>query len=136
MRKNIYDTSNWKLTIKGLEAAQAVNRRRITALQPANEFGRAIQYAVLELQSYAKQITHIDTSALQASHLGEVQGLRGRIYINPSAINPRGARPEEYGPYEHSRGGAHAFYDRTVSERGPGVVAETGRRIVSAVDNA
>lgn len=136
MPGNIYDYGDWNLTIKGLEAAQAVNRRRIAALQPTGEFGRAVQYAVLVLQSYAKSITHIDTSALQASHLGEVYGLRGRVYINPSAINPRGARPAEYGPYEQARGGAHAFYDRTLSERGPGVISEVGRRVILAVENA
>lgn len=133
---NTYDWSNWKLTIKGLEAAQAVNRRRIAALQPSSDFGRAVQYAVLELQRYAKGITHIDTSALQASHLGEVSGARGRIYINPAAINPRGFRPEIYGFYEHARGGSHAFYERTVAERGPGVINEVSRRIMYAVESA
>lgn len=133
---NTYDWSDWKLTIKGLEEAQAVNRRRLAALQPGNEFGRAVQYAVEEFQWYAKMITHIDTSALQASHLGEVYGLRGRVYINPSAINPRGQRPEIYGTYEHARGGSHAFYDRSVAERGPGVLEETGRRVMFAVENA
>ena len=133
---NTYDWSDWKLTLKGLEAAQDVNKRRIGALQPSSDLGRAVQYAVLELQRYAKSITHIDTSALQASHLGEVYGTRGRIYINPSAINPRGQRPETYGPYEQARGGSHAFYDRTVDERGPGVIDEVGRRIMFAVESA
>jgi hypothetical protein len=44
--------------------------------------------------------------------------LRGSIYIDPSATNPQGRRPFDYGPYEHARGGEHAFYDRTLSERG------------------
>jgi hypothetical protein len=42
----------------------------------------------------------------------------GRIYIDPTAVNPRGQRPEEYGVYEHARGGSHAFYERTIKERG------------------
>lgn len=131
-----YDWSDWQLTIDGLEEAQKVNMRRLYVLQPSSELGGAVQYAVEELQWYAKDITHIDTSALQASHLGEVYGLRGRIYINPSAINPRGQAPEVYGPCEHERGGSHAFYERTVAERGPGVLREVEHRIRMAVENA
>jgi hypothetical protein len=47
----------------------------------------------------------------------ELKGLRGRIYLDPSAINPRtGQKPAVYGYYENKRGGEHAFYDRTVEE--------------------
>ena len=133
---NTYDWSNWTLTLKGLENAQAVNIRRLEALRPSSDFGRAVKYAVLEFQLYAESITHVDTGALTRSHLGEVYATHGRVYINPSAINPRGQRPETYGPYEHARGGTHAFYDRTVAERGPGVIDEVGRRIVYAVESA
>jgi len=131
-----YDWSNWKLTIRGLEEAQAVNRRRLAALRPDSDAGRAIQTVVQTLQGYAKTITHRDTTALQASHLGEVHGLQGRIFINPSAINPRGQRPSVYGELEHARGGSHAFYDRTVAERGPAAQQEAGYRIRMAVEAA
>lgn len=131
-----YDWSNWRLTVRGLEEAQAVNMRRLAALRPEGELGRAVQTTVRELQTYAKGITHRDTTALQASHLGEVHGLQGRVFINPAAINPRGQRPSEYGPYEHARGGSHAFYDRTVRERGPGLANDVGYRLRVAVETA
>lgn len=131
-----YDWSSWRLTILGLEEAQAVNRRRLAALQPDGALGRAVRTTVEELQVYSKGITHRDTTALQAAHLGEVHGLSGRVHINPSAINPRGRRPVDYGPYEHARGGSHAFYDRTVRERGPSLANDVGYRLRVAVEEA
>ncbi len=107
------------LTITGIQEAQRANLEAIAALKPQGPFGRAVIYATTAAHRYAVAITHVDTGSLRASHRIEVKGLRGRIYIDPSSVNPRGrARPAEYGVYEHARGGSHAFYQRVVDERG------------------
>lgn len=106
-------------TIKGLQEAQNANMKAIAAVRPSGVFGRAIQYATAEAHRYAASVTHVDTGALRASHRMEITGLRGMIYIDPSARNPRsGARPAVYGAAEHARGGDHAFYQRTMDEHG------------------
>lgn len=116
-------TFNVKMTITGLQEAQARNNRRIAALQPSGEFGRAILYATTEVHRYAVGVTHVDTGSLRASHRMEVSGIRGMVYLDPGAANPRsGQRTAVYGPHEHARGGSHAFYQRTISEAGAGIM--------------
>jgi len=71
---------------------------------------------------YAKQITHKQSGVLALAHTWEYDSHRmvGRIYIDPKVTWIQGRssirRPHIYGLYEHSRGGSHAFYDRTVRE--------------------
>lgn len=106
-----------QLTIRGIQEAQRWNLRAIAAMQPDGQFGRAIQYATTIVHRHAVSITHVDTGALRASHRIQLDGLRGRIYIDPSSVNPdSGARPAVYGAIEEARGGSHAFYRRTVNE--------------------
>lgn len=111
---------NIKLTITGLQEMMARNDRRIARLRSNSDLGRAIQVATAEAHRYAVAVTHVDTGSLRASHRMEVNGLRGRVYLAPEAINPRSRQKTSvYGYYEHERGGEHAFYERTVNERGP-----------------
>lgn len=126
-----------KLTIKGIQKAQQKNQRRIAALKPNSVFGQAIKTATIRAYRYAVSITHVDTGSLRASHRMQVHGLRGRIYIDPSAHNPRSGLPVRvYGPYEHSRGGSHAFYHRTVVERGGEVARYAAYEIGNAINAA
>ena len=107
------------LSITGLQEAQADNQRHIAMMKPTGELGAAIREITVGAQRYAITITHVITGSLRASHRMEVKGLRGKIYIDPSAINPRTEQmPVVYGFYENKRGGEHAFYDRTVDEYG------------------
>ncbi len=118
--------------IKGIQELQNKNLKRIAALKPSGTAGRTIRYGLTRLHRYAVSITHVwkyKGGGLRASHRMGIDGLRGRIYIDPTAVNPRGQKPAEYGPYEHARGGIHAFYDRTVEEEGP----ETMRRMKDMV---
>jgi len=104
------------LSITGLQEAQADNAKRIAALKPTGELGQAIKDLTITGHRYAVQITHVWKylgGGLRASHRMEVKGTTGRIYIDPSAVNPRGQKPVVYGYYENRRGGDHAFYDRT-----------------------
>ncbi len=112
-----------KANIKGLQKAQAENIRRLAELKPQGAAGQAIRRAGQMIIRYVIAITHVDSGALRASHRIEVNGLRGRIYIDPSARNPHtGALTSVYGAIEHARGGKHAFYTRTKNEYGPEVV--------------
>lgn len=105
-------------SINGIQQAQRWNLRAIAAMKPSGALGRSVQYATIEGHRYVVSITHVDTGALRASHRIWLGGLQGRIYIDPNAINPKGQRPYIYGPKEHARGGAHAFYYRTYNEFG------------------
>jgi hypothetical protein len=120
------------LTITGLQEAQAANNRLLARMQPRGALERAVLYGTTAAHRAAVVITHVDTGALRASHRMEVSGLRGRVYIDPGATNPRsGVRTAVYGPMEHARGGGHAFYRRVVDEEGQrilGRMAEIVRR--------
>lgn len=121
----------WKLA--GLQRLQAKNRRMIQALKPTDVLGRAIKDATLKAHRYAVINTHVwkvKGGGLRASHRMEIQGYHGRVYI-ARGMNPRGQDPAEYGPYEHARGGAHAFYARVESEHGQ-EIARGAVRIVKA----
>jgi hypothetical protein len=113
-----------------LQNIQAKNRRMIQALQPWSTLGKALKDATIKAHRYAVANTHVwngganptpgrnyGGGGLRASHLMEVTGYYGRVYIG-HGTNPRGQDPAVYGPYEHARGGAHAFYSRVLSEHG------------------
>ncbi len=120
--------------LRGLERIQAANRKLLLGISAKYGLAAGVKTATIILHNYAVGITHVQTGTLQRSHLtdfasGGVQTFRfgfpimnraiGRIYINPAARNPvTGQRPEEYGLLEHRKGGSHAFYRRTVDERG------------------
>ena len=104
------------LTITGLQDAQRANLRHAASVKPSGSLGAAVQEGTLAAQRYMVSITHVDTGALRASLMVRVSGLRGEVYIDPGAVNPRGQAPSEYGPYENARGGEHAFMLRTVTE--------------------
>lgn len=122
-----------RLTIEGIQQAQAANNQMIAALKPRGAFGRALQVALTEAHRFAVIITHVDTGALRASQrmrLNEA-ALYGLVYIDPAARNPiTGERTAIYGPYEHARGGEHAFYERVVNERGQQILGEAADVLV------
>jgi hypothetical protein len=106
-------------TIRGLQELQDRNLRTIAALQPKSALGRAIQFAATELHRYIVSITHVDTGAYRSSHRIQVGEGRGRVFVAPSARNPRSkALVAEYAEHEEARGGSHAVYERAASEMG------------------
>jgi len=107
------------MAIRGIQEAQQANLRQVAAVKPNGALGEAVKVGTTLAHRYAVSITHVDSGSLRASQRLSVQGLRGRVYLDPNAVNPRsGARPSIYGNYEHARGGSHAFYERTVEEHG------------------
>jgi len=132
----------YEYTIEGIEKHQKRNEARIKALKPEGEAGEAVKDAVQQLHKYAVSITHVGKyeggGALKASHRMEVDGLEGMVFIDPKAVSPRGRpkrknRPVVYGVYENARMGDHGFYDRTVDEIGPRVLAQTEKRMKAAL---
>ena len=117
------------IQIYGIQRAQARMLRAIDAVRPAGGLGRAVWVATVAAHRYAMYVTHVDTGALKASHTMQVAGAHGRIYISPTATRSDGRRPADYGPYEHGRGGSHAFYQRTVQERGAEIAREAAMEI-------
>lgn len=117
-----------KLTITGLQQAQAKNLRAIAALRPGGALSQAIQYGSLEAHRAAVTITHVDTGALRASHRVTVSNTRGVISIDPGATNPRsGQRVADYAAWEHRRGGSHGFYKRVEQEQGQRIGRQMGQ---------
>jgi len=115
------------IQIYGIQEAQAAMLRGAAAVKPSGALGCVIKDATARAHRYAASITHVDTGALRASHTMQASGFHGSVYINPSAARSDGARPAEYGPVEHARGGAHAFYARTVAEAGQRIVKDSQR---------
>lgn len=101
------------LTITGLQEAQAANRERIAMVQPGSAFGLLIKQITAFTHRQAVAMTHVDTGALRASHRMEISDVRGQVFVDPIAVNPRtGEVVADYAEIEHDRGGEHAFYTR------------------------
>jgi hypothetical protein len=125
-----------KLTISGLQEAQDDNARRIEAMKPTGAVGEAVKHVTAGAHRYLVAVTHVDTGAYRASQRMDLdlRGLRGRLYVDPTATNPRsGQKPSVYGEYEEARGGEHAAYERTEKEAGPRLVEEAVRIIERGV---
>lgn len=120
------------LSIRGIQEAQARNVQRMALLKPTGGFGKLIFNVTATLHRFMGTVTHVDTGALKSSEMMEVQGLRGRVFLNPGAQNPKsGERPVDYGPFENARGGEHAFFDRTVG-KAPEAVSQGVRAFLSS----
>jgi hypothetical protein len=118
--------------IKGIQEMMAANQAIIAALSPKGVLAEEIRALTVGLHRYAVAITHVwhdRGGGLRASHRMDVTDGAGEIFIDPSTVNPRGQRPVEYGPFEHNLGGTHAFYQRTVDERGQELVEASFHRI-------
>ncbi len=121
------------VTIYGIQAAQAALNRVSAVAKPGGPLAQAVQEATVQAQRYAIVITHVDTGALKGAHVTSVRGHHGEVYINPAAARSDGRRPAQYGPYEHERGGSHAFYERVIDERGAQIAREAGRVLMRAL---
>ena len=101
------------IEVRKMQALQDANVHEIAKLKPGGELSRVIWSLLGGTLREAVMVTHIDTGSLQASHRMELDGWHGKIFIDPSTINPKSnTHPAVYGIYEHDRGGSHAFYDR------------------------
>lgn len=105
--------------IYGIDAVDRALKDAAKAANKAGPLGEVVFAAAQHAAAYATEISHVWTGALQESHSIDQAGGRAVVYPNPAVINPISLKsPAEYGPYEHARGGSHAFYARTINERG------------------
>ena len=122
-----------------LTGDQALTRtlgRISMAVSPAGGLGRAVQATGEALQRYAAQVTHVETGTLAGSHRFTLLGdAAGRVAPGPDR-NPRSGQPaSRYAPYEHARGGGHAFYERTLEEAGRRIAEQAVRgQVVEAIE--
>lgn len=113
------------LTIQGLQEVQEWNARAIANMRPSGTMGRMIQIVVSQIQRAEIAITHVDTGALRASERMEVNGLRGRTYIDPNALNPQSLElTSVYAVIENARGDPHNFAERTFNVATPQIVTQ------------
>ena len=118
------------VTIYGIQDAQAAMLRATNAARPGSGLQAALKDAAAAAHRYAVALTHVDTGALKASHRIALRPTRAEIYLDPGAQRSDGRRPAQYGPFEHARGGDHAFYARTVAEHGQEIGDAAGRALM------
>ena len=122
------------INIEGILEAQQANLIAIEAMSPGGAFGQAIKDATIQTHAYELKTMHVDTGAMKASARMDInlEKYRGLVFLDPDAYGERSGYPAEYAPYEHARGGSHAFAQRTVVEAGPRV----GRRAIQTITRA
>lgn len=116
-----------RMTIRGLQEAQKANLELLAAMRPDGAVGRTIVIATAETHRRLTRNTPHDIGALRATRRTEVIGLRGRVYNDPGARNPRSRTPPaEYDVYLHAQGripglrsGIRASMPYTVEHDGP-----------------
>lgn len=69
----------------------------------------------LRAHGYVSKIVHVAIGRLKNSLFPTVEGSGNNVFgvIGTNVV---------YAPFEHDRGGAHAFFERTVNEEGPAIV--------------
>jgi hypothetical protein len=139
-------TRDMRLSIERIQEVQQRNLVRIAMLRPGGLVQRELQEATIATHRYAVSITHVGKyrsnggwvggGSLRASHRIKMLRLKGVVYIDPNSRNPRSkVKPVEYGIYENARGGEHAFYDRTMAEAVPTIVARASSNILRGLSN-
>lgn len=120
-----------KWDVEGLEEAQRKLRRLLQELGAGGQPGLKgiISRATLRAHRYASMIVHVDTGRLKNSLHPRVEGKGNNIYgvVGTNVV---------YAPYEHARGGSHAFFRRTADEEGHAIVQQAVRDVVAAVGKA
>lgn len=102
-------------------------------------FKDSLTAVLKDARDYARTITHRVTGELAGAHMYEYDShlMRGWLYIDPRVVYAQGSTlrwPRQYGLYEHSRGGSHAFYERTQREAGRGFASSGIKFMVRTLD--
>lgn len=107
-----------KITIEGLQKAQAANLKIIAALSPKGAAGKATQEMGIRAFRWVVTQTHIKTGTLRASRRLDAQPLKAIIYT-VSGINPKsGKSARAYDVPEQGRGGTHQTYVNFIATQG------------------
>jgi hypothetical protein len=114
-----------QLEARNLKQVQNRMLRAARELEPGNAATEAIQFVTLGMHRYMTIIVHVRTGRLKNSLFPEIKGTRGRIFTN---VN--------YAPFEESRGGPHAFMERTAKQAYPPLAKNAMDRLGVKVQTA
>lgn len=70
------------------------------------QLGEVVEGTIVAGARFAAVITPVDTAAMQQAWTAQAQGLDGRVFVDPSAVNPRsGVAVTSYAPDVDERAG-------------------------------
>jgi len=101
--------------VRGIEETTAALGELKAKATPGGRVGRILKLAAGQLLRYVLGIVHVDTGRLKNSMFQTPPEQSGNDLLAYVATNV------EYAPYEHGRGGSHAFFARAVREEGPSI---------------
>lgn len=123
------DKDDLSLQIQGLEETQ----RRLVALadevRASGGLEGIIASGTLRAHAYATKVVHVLTGRLKNS-------LHPRVHTRGNNVHGVVRTNVLYAPYEHARGGSHAFFDRTVKEEGKAIVKQIESEIAALAKEA
>ena len=99
-----------KITIEGLQKAQAASLQLIAALQPTGGVHKATKEMTIRAFRWVVTMTHVKTGTLKASRRMEVQEMRGIIFTVAGRNPKTGKSAKGYDVPEQFRGGSHQTY--------------------------
>lgn len=99
-----------KITIEGLQQAQAANLKIIAALQPKGAVAEATQEMGIRAFRWVVTQTHVETGTLRASRRLDIQPLEAIIYTVAGKNPISGKSARAYDVPEQARGGTHQTY--------------------------
>jgi len=118
-----------KAEIKGLKETQERMAALLQEISAGGGLEAIIAKATLRAHRYATMIVHVDTGRLKNSLFPRVSAQGNDVYgiVGTNVV---------YAPFEHGRGGDHAFFDRTVDEEGSAIVEQVRRDVKRAAQRA
>ncbi len=117
--------------ISGLQEAQAACLKLLAAMQPSGGLGKAVNYGLAAASRLAIAGTPTDTGSWRASHRVAQQGLRGELFIDPSARNSRNnALVQVYAAANARRKGGRYDVYKTVYQQQTTIAQEAARFVL------
>jgi hypothetical protein len=113
------------------ELSQAIERI-LRALKPGGAFDQGAEVGAEVGADYASQIVPRDTGALSRAQTVLRYAGRVAIGIDPGVTNPKGGRPDVYGPIVAAT--VRDFYAQVVSNRSDEIVQRIMREFERAVN--
>lgn len=122
--------------LTGNREMDATLGRAAVAVSATGGLGRAVQVTGQALQRYAARVTHVDTGTLSGAHRFLMVSDAHGVVTPGDDRNPRSGQPaSRYAPFEHRRGGGHAFYARTLEDAGRQAAEDALRsQVVEAIE--
>lgn len=120
------------IQISGQDDVQQAIERIIRALQPGGALDTGVKVGAEIGADYASQIVPRDTGALSRAQTVLQYAGHVSIGIDPGAANPKGGRPDVYGPIVAAT--VKDFYSLVVSNRGDQIVQRTIQEFARAVN--